>query len=273
MKNIYEVQSAPWDRIHYYTADEFELERGDFAIVKNELGIDLVKIVGKFTISEEELEGMKEVKFILRKALEEDLEKEKEVSINSKNDFKVCKEFIKKHDLSMKLVDVHYSIDGGKLTFAFVSDERVDFRGLVKDLTNYFHKSIRLQQLGARDAARHIGDIGSCGQEQCCRKYLKKLSNVSIEMAEVQQIAHRGADRISGACGRLKCCLAYELDVYKENFKGMPSLGSIVSIKTEKNKGVVCGYNILKRNVKIRLQNSGMFMEVPIDDIRNDTNK
>jgi cell fate regulator YaaT (PSP1 superfamily) len=190
----------------------------------------------------------KELKLVLRIANSTDLEriakqKDKEDAL------RFCKEMIKKHELPMKLVDVHFSYDGSRITFAFISESRVDFRELVKDLTRHFSRSIRLQQIGIRDEARIMGDYGHCGKPLCCREFLRTLTSITSEMAEIQQCAHRGSDRISGVCGRLMCCLAYEEKGYEELAKKMPPIGTKVNV--DGKRGVIVSHHILKQSVDV----------------------
>jgi len=154
----------------------------------------------------------------------------------------------------MKLIDCYCSFDSNRLTFSFIADGRVDFRNLVKELTKQFKKTIRLQQLGVRDEAKLTGDIGSCGRGLCCQGHLKELGNVSTEYAKDQMIAHRGSDRLSGQCGRLKCCLAYEEDFYKEELKDYPKIGE--KVKTKSGTGYVIGINILSKTFDVRVRDS-----------------
>jgi cell fate regulator YaaT (PSP1 superfamily) len=168
----------------------------------------------------------------------------------------------------MKVVDCHCSFDNQRLTFAFIADGRIDFRNLVKELNKHFQKSIRLHQLGVRDEAKIEGDIGSCGLVQCCKSHLKKLGNVTSDYADIQQVAHRGSERLSGVCGRLKCCLAYENEVYQERAKKLPAIGARVS--TKHGRGEIIGWHVLKSTVDVRIDpekdnDKGLVVEVPIE--------
>ena len=128
-----------------------------------------------------------------------------------------------------------------------------------------FQKNIRLQQLGVRDEAKINGDIGACGITQCCKTHLRVLGNVSAEQAEVQQISNRGADRLSGICNRLKCCLKYENDLYDELSKKFPAIGK--KVKTPSGKGEVTEWHILKQAVNVRLESEGTIVEFPLNKI------
>ena len=178
------------------------------------------------------------------------------VSFDEKKEaLEVCRKTKDRHDLPMKFIDVHYSFDGSRVTFAFIADGRIDFRELVKDLTRHFGKTIRLQQIGIRDEAKIMGDVGHCGQRLCCRGHLKNLESITSEMADIQGCAHRGSDRISGVCGRLMCCLAYEQRGYEELVKNLPPIGAKVNV--DGKRGIVVGHNPLKQAVKVEFQSDG----------------
>ena len=166
----------------------------------------------------------------------------------------------------MKLIDAHFSYDGGRIVFAYIAPERVDFRTLVKDLTHRFHKSVRMHQVGVREEAGFTGDIGPCGRPLCCLKFLKNLGNVGTELIFDQQLAHRGTERLSGICGRLKCCLLFEEENYKELAKNLPVVGSIV--KTKRGEGKVINWHILTQSVDIKTD-KGTITNVPIGEIRS----
>lgn len=164
----------------------------------------------------------------------------------------MCKSEIKRMGLNMKLVDARISLEGSNAVVAFTADERVDFRELVKNLSKIFHRSIRMQQIGSRDEARKLGGCGVCGRDLCCLRFAGSLPSISIDMARVQQVAHRGSERISGVCGRLMCCLSYEAAQYQEMLKGMPALYE--KVKTKEGKGEVIELNALTLEIKVRTE-------------------
>ncbi len=259
---IAEIQFTPWGRIYDFNSGESVVGVDDFVIVKTDLGVEMGRVVGMKEMNEKELaEAKLEIKPIFRKANTADLVKLKEKDSQKKEAISVCKKIIKKYNLPIKLIDAHFSFDGGRVTFAFVADGRVDFRELVKDLTKTFQKSIRLQQLGIRDEAKISGDIGSCGRNLCCQKFKKDLGSITSDLADLQQIAHRGSDRLTGACGRLMCCLAYEQKNYEEAVKKLPPIGTVV--RTEHGRGKVIGWHTLKQSVVVKLD-EGTVIEVPI---------
>lgn len=242
---IVEIQFISWDKIYHFSSEDESLKVGDLVLVNTELGREIGKIIGFITETKEE----GELKEVLRKAEKSEINRF-ENQDRKEEALAVCKEIIERHNLDMKLVDVHFSFEGNRLNFAFVADGRIDFRELVKDLTAHFNANIRLTQIGARDEARLTGDCGGCGKKLCCRGSVKEFSSVTSEMAEVQQVVHRGSDRISGMCGRLMCCLAYEYEGYKELRAKMPAYGAKVNV--DGRRGIVVGHHVLKQSVDVR---------------------
>lgn len=256
---LVQVQFAPWDKKYNFDPSGLSLKAGDQVIVRTELGLELGKVIGFVDLPGQAVNGKKEIpgpaeqapvgiKKVVRLAAAEDFEKlpgDKE----QKKDFDFCKAIIEKYQLPMKLVAAHHSFDGQRITFPFIADTRVDFRELVKDLTNHFGKSIRLQQIGIRDEARFCGDFGHCGRPLCCGRFLGELNSITSDMAERQQCAHRGSERISGICGRLMCCLSFEEAGYKKLAEKLPPLDS--EIKFEGKKGRVVAHHILKQTISV----------------------
>jgi len=262
-KKVVGIQFQPWDRVYSFDAADFDLKKGDRVIVKTDLGHEVGDVINLIEKEEKDLEIP--LKPIIRKVNLEDLQKINEVLKKKKEVMDKCKKLIKKIGLEMKLIDCHFSFDGGKITFAFTADKRIDFRELVKDLTRAFQKSIRLHQIGIRDEAKRLGEFGSCGRELCCKRFLSNLGNVTTELARIQQITHRGSDRISGVCGRLMCCLAYEAKFYEEESKNLPSIDSIV--KTKYGEGRVISYNILKKTVNVQIKDETV-LDIPVKEIK-----
>ena len=148
---------------------------------------------------------------MIRMATPADEETERRNKEKEKEAFKVCVEKIKKHNLSMKLIDTEYTFDNNKVLFYFTADGRIDFRELVKDLASVFKTRIELRQIGVRDETKIVGGIGICGRPLCCASYLSEFIPVSIKMAKEQNLS-LNPTKISGVCGRLMCCLKYEED-------------------------------------------------------------
>ncbi|PIP28457.1 MAG: stage 0 sporulation protein [Candidatus Moranbacteria bacterium CG23_combo_of_CG06-09_8_20_14_all_35_22] len=258
MKNIL-VSIYSWENPKLYKGN-FDLKKEDKVIVPmengNELGIVLASDVKTFDKPEEE---------IVRMATERDIktyekyEKEKEIILNK------CREEVKKQNLLMKVIDAKISLDGKQAIFVFTADGRVDFRELVKVLSKEIKKSIRMQQIGSRDEARKLGGFGICGCELCCVRFPGSIPSITTDMARAQQIAHRGTERISGLCGRLMCCLAYEAEQYRSLLEGMPEIYSIIN--TKEGKGTVVEVNAMSQEIKIKLE-TGKYISIKKEDIK-----
>lgn len=279
--DIVKIQFASWDKVYHFLRNDIDLKLKDLVVVRTNLGLELGEVVGFLGKNDENSESKnvdgessveevnendRELKPVLRKATEEDLsdvpdQEEKDSALD------YCKQMKEKYNLPMKFIDVHFSYEGSRITFAFIADGRVDFRELVKDLTRHFGKTIRLQQIGIRDEAKITGDVGHCGKTLCCKGHLTQLVSITSEMAELQQCSHRGSDRISGICGRLMCCLAYEQNGYEDLLKSMPEVGKRVSV--DGKRGEVIGHNILKQSVNVKFfgekGESDVIMEVDLN--------
>ncbi len=240
---VAEVKITEWDKNKIFSVNGIKLKLDDYVVVKNETTLEIGKV-----LKIDEIEENEEISPIIRKANSLDFEKIPDFRFRAKA-LSFCREMIKKRSLPMKLVDAHFSLDGSKITFAFIADGRVDFRELIKDLTSHFNATIRLHQIGIRDEAKIKGDCGHCGQILCCKRFLKDFNSISSNMAEGQQVAHRGSERISGLCGRLMCCLGFEQENYEELAKKLPSIGQ--KVRVGKKKGVVVGHYVLKQAVDV----------------------
>ena len=190
-------------------------------------------------------------KFI-RIATEDDIRKAEQNLSKKQYVLDKTKELISKHDLKMKLVDVEFTLDNSKVIISYVCEDRVDFRELVKELASALKSRIELKQIGVRDQAKIVGSLGICGKEVCCKQFLDDFDKVSIKMAKVQGLS-LNPTKISGVCGRLMCCLAYENELYTELNSKMPKLNSKVT--TPDGEGVVCFNNLLKQKVSVKFVN------------------
>jgi cell fate regulator YaaT (PSP1 superfamily) len=198
---------------------EEPLSAGDKVLVPTRYGKDLAQIIGLAHCL------TSEIAVIERPASEEDLERAKRNNAEEAETFRICQQKIEAHGLEMKLVSVHYLLEEPKILFFFTADNRVDFRDLVKDLVNVFRMRIELRQIGVRDESRVVGGLGVCGRGYCCNIVSDKLKPVSIKMAKDQNLSLNSM-KISGPCGRLLCCLAYEHSFYNEQRKLIPQEGS-----------------------------------------------
>lgn len=249
---VVSIQIRAWEDAEEFNPRDLELKIGDQVIVETGQGLEAGEVVRIYNTKQKHEADLRPV---LRKAIESDLKKIEYYREKKDEIFETAKAKMESHNLSMKLVDVHFAFDGSRITFAFTADGRIDFRELLRDLTRHFQKSIRLQQIGSRDEAKGLGGYGMCGREICCARFLDELKSVTTDMARLQEMTHKGSEKNSGLCGRLKCCLAYEADMYQELANKMPGLNE--RIKTPKGKGVVVARNILSRTVKVRLEDGG----------------
>ncbi|OQB44451.1 MAG: hypothetical protein BWY03_00168 [Parcubacteria group bacterium ADurb.Bin159] len=221
---IYEILITSWDKPYLLSCQNESISEllkvGERVILRSKSGIDLAEIVAIKEVNEspELVEKIKEFS-ILRKASEEDCQKYNYLNQEEKikEAIEVSNKLVKKHNLPIKIMGAYFSFDGGRITFLFTAPDRVDFRELVKNLTQEFHKSIRLHQVGIRQALEFSGDIGSCGRPICCKDFLKELGKITTDLIADQNLFNRGADRLTGICGRLKCCLLFEEEDYKKS--------------------------------------------------------
>jgi len=238
---------------------EFYLKRGNFIIIDSKNGPEIAKFSGISYSNSVDTQLNK----ILRLRTDEDLKKSENNKVKEEAAFQTTLERIKKHNLDMKLVSVHYFLDDTKILFNFTADERVDFRELVKDLASEFKKRIELRQIGARDEAKIIEGYGICGRPYCCNSIKTDLQPVSIKMAKDQNLT-LNSSKISGACGRLLCCLAYEHSNYCELKKNYPPEGSI--IEYEGMRVMLSEINILKMIAKLTTED-GNIINIPLDNL------
>ena len=233
-------------KLYYFDPDNMSIKEGSNVIVETVRGIEYGNVI-KGNIMVEDDEVVQPLKKVIRVATPKDDECEKENREKEKEAFVICEEKIAKHELDMKLIDVEITFDHNKLIFYFTSDERVDFRELVKELASVFRTRIELRQIGVRDEAKMLNGIGICGRALCCATFLGDFQPVSIKMAKEQSLSLNPA-KISGICGRLMCCLKYEEDVYEELNKKMPNVGDIIS--TVDGIGEILSTNVLMQVVK-----------------------
>jgi cell fate regulator YaaT (PSP1 superfamily) len=246
---VAEIQFHPWDRSYFFDPIGFDLKLGDRVVVETQIGQEVGKVIGFGEVAPHELEAA--LQPIMRMLTVEDLEHIKRQAEGKAEALQVAREQAGKSKLPMKLIDVVFSFDDRRMTFAFTANMRVDFRDLVKVLTTHFHRQIRLQQLGSRDVVAEMGGIGPCGRETCCSTWLTDLGNVSSDLIPLQQLEHRGADRLSGLCGRLKCCLAYESEGYRMCSAKMPAVGTFLKTKSF-GSGEVINRNILTHMITLK---------------------
>lgn len=252
MAEVIGVRFKEVGKVYYFDPDGQTLKKGDRVIVETVRGIECGEVaMDNREISDEEI--VKPLKKLIRTATEEDIATVTENKKKEKEAFGICQQKIASHGLEMKLVDVEYTFDGGKILFYFTADGRVDFRELVKDLAGVFRTRIELRQIGVRDESKMLGGLGICGRPFCCSSFLGEFQPVSIKMAKEQGLS-LNPTKISGACGRLMCCLKYEQNAYEHLLKITPKPGAIV--ETADGAGTVVDFSLLTGKLKVQLHDN-----------------
>lgn len=250
----------------YYFSTNLKLKKDDRVVVETARGLELGEISQELKdISEFNLDT--ELKKILRKATKKDIENYQRNLRDAKQALVTCKEIVSRYDVNMQLTNCEYTLDKAKVIFMYTSDDRVDFRELLKELAVVFKCRIELRQIGPRDKAKVIGGIGTCGLPLCCSTLLSEFNGVSINMAKNQMLAIN-IEKISGACGRLMCCLKYEDEIYSLEKERFPKIGSRVKYQDKDVK--VTGLNVINDLVKVETNNGIVF--VGLDEIKFDKN-
>jgi cell fate regulator YaaT (PSP1 superfamily) len=200
---------------------------------------------------------------ILRVATPDDRAKIGHIREQQKQQFAAGERLVAQHHLAMQIVDVEYLFGGERLVFYFLAEGRVDFRELVKSMAREFHTRIELRQIGVRDEAKLLADYGDCGKPVCCNTHMVVMPPVSMRMAKLQK-STLDPTKISGRCGRLKCCLRFEQDVYEEFQKQLPAVGS--RVVTAKGQGRVLAHEILARRLLVEFED-GRRLPVGLDEV------
>jgi len=250
-------------------------------VVKTSRGLELGYLVGRFSsyksgqfrLTQEQIKEYfdnEEIDFsqdqigkFIRYATAADISEERHLRKIAQEEMEYCRRFVKEMNLPMKIVDAEHVFGGERIIFYFMSDGRVDFRDLVKRIAQEYQTRIEMRQIGSRDEAKLLGDVESCGQQCCCQRFLKHLKPVNMRMAKMQKATLDPA-KISGFCGRLKCCLRYEDETYTELKKRLPKKNT--KVKTKHGEGKVVDTQILTQLVLVEYQ-SGERIANPVEDI------
>lgn len=236
-----------------FDATHLSLETGEEVIVETEKGLVFGKVLSP-PFEKEKRFLLKSPYKVLRKATPEDQEQFQLNQQLEKEAFQFCLQKIREKGLEMKLVRAEILIDRSKALFYFTAEKRIDFRELVRDLAAQYKMRIEMRQIGVRDEAKMICGIGSCGRELCCSKFMNRFELVSVKMAKEQNLA-LNPTKISGVCGRLMCCLAYEFPTYVELKKDLPKVGK--HIMTRSGRGKIIRQNVLNQTVTLELEEGG----------------
>lgn len=243
---IVKVNFKKGGKVYDYLTNGLTCQKGDKVVVETPKGLEIATVV----MSNQEVDESIAESKVVRIATEKDLEKQKKLYLKQEEVRKKVEKAVEKYQLHLKIVSIDFPFEGNKIVISFLSEDRVDFRELVKDLAQQLKSRIELKQIGVRDQVKEIGAIGVCGKETCCKQYLSDFDKVSIKMAKNQNLSLTPS-KISGMCGRLMCCLAFEDEHYQAIAKKMPKMGSIVT--TPAGEGTVYYNDILKEMVTVKM--------------------
>ena len=257
------IRFEPAAKVYYFDPTGFEnLMVGEYVIVDTARGEEVGKVViAPREVSDQEIVGR--LKGIQRQATALDLAQLATYRYKEREALERCSQKAKEYNLPMKVVRAEYNYDGSRLVFFFVSETRVDFRDLVRDLAQSFKAHIELRQIGVRDEAKLIGGVGRCGLTLCCATWLTDFNPVSIKMAKQQDLPLSPME-ISGVCGRLLCCLAYENEAYTAAKARLPKQGEIID--TAHGRGKIVQVNVIKEVVQVELETQ-VIVEVSYQDV------
>jgi len=268
MADIVGIRFKRTGKVYYFDPAGIELEVNDRVVVRTTRGPELgyVVIAPKQVVDSEFGEPLKP---IIRKAEPDDIKQEQELEQKSIEALAECSKQIERLHLPMKLLSAEYNLNGSRLTFFFSAAERIDFRELVRELTNYLKVRVELRQVGPRDETKLVGGFGRCGRPLCCGSFLSEFAPVSIRMAKEQNLPLNPM-KISGVCGRLMCCLGYECELYHAMRDELPKKGQ--QVLTPMGRATVVGNNLLKKTVLAELE-SGATVELALSEVTTEVKR
>lgn len=260
------VQFKKLGKKYHFSCEGLDLRDKTAVVVNTIRGMELGFVSGEvFEINDKD--ALAELKEVVRRATKEDIRK---YEANKNDELEIVertKKLVIKENLEMKVLGAEYTLDRSKLIVYFEAEERVDFRGLVKDLAEAYKTRIELRQVGSRDGAKFFGGIGPCGLIVCCQTFLVEFENVSVKMAKNQNLSLNPV-KISGNCGKLLCCINYENDIYTELRKNAPDVGDYV--ETENGRAKVLSSDVLNRNLKVKYLDNEGFGYLKFEDVTFD---
>ena len=230
-----------------FRSDDDTLKYGDKVIVETVRGVEIGEMISDLRDFSTYSSNLA-LKPVIRKATKQDLENDARNKRDTVDAEKQCQKCIEELGLEMYLISTEYTLDRSKIIFSYVADDRVDFRELLKKLAAIFKCRIELRQIGARDKAKIVGGLGTCGMETCCSRFLDDFDIVSINMAKNQLLA-LNTQKLSGQCGKLMCCLKYEDENYKCMRKGLPKLNASVEYDGQRYR--ITSMNLLNQTARI----------------------
>ena len=254
MGNIVSVSFNKKNKSFDFLVDNLDIKIDDYVVVETEKGKECGKVTSCVRIVDDN-KIPKDICKVISVATSGEIRKNEKNYYDAKKALQKCRDLVEKYKLNMYIIDATYTLDRNQLYFRFMSDNRVDFRDLAKELATIYKTRIELRQMGVRDRAKEIGGYGQCGKPLCCSRFMSDFDSISINMAKNQNIA-LNPSKINGICGRLLCCLKYENECYKELSKGMPLVNK--KIVTDKGEGKVISVDILNGTYKVNIPEVGI---------------
>ena len=270
--DIIEVRFKAGRKEFFRNNEKLELNAGDAIVVETQSGhhIGYVSLQGELVRLQMKKKNIgetsEEIRKVYRLATEKDLERHEQARNREMPTLFRTRQIIMEQKLTMKLSDVEYQADNTKATFYYSADERVDFRELIKVLAGEFRVRVEMKQISLRQEAGRLGGIGVCGRELCCSTWLTDFKNVSTSAARYQNLS-LNPQKLSGQCGRLKCCLNYELDTYMEALKGIPTVEE--PLLTEKGKAFLQKTDIFRKIMWFGYSSETTWIPVQIERVNN----
>lgn len=249
------ISFKPVTKIYYFDPGPFEdLQAGDYVVVETSQGREIGQVVWQpREVNDEEIGDR--LKPVVRRATAWDMIERDRYEHQEDEALALCRTRAVEHRLPIKVVSAEYNHDGSRLVVSFTADGRIDFRELVQDLAKTFHTRIEMKQIGVRDEAKILSGVGKCGRQLCCAAWLRDFNPVTIKMAKQQNLPLSPGE-ISGVCGRLLCCLSYEVEVYKEARKALPKVGA--TVVTSEGPGRVRKVQPLSEMILVKLDEGAM---------------
>lgn len=256
------VRFAKAGKIQYFDAGDETFETNDYVVGETATGIE----IGWVVIAPDQVLMTKFKDTpppIVRKASPEDLRARDRLAQRADQLFQEAKSIVRELRLPMKVVQATFSLDEARVVVTYTAEDRVDFRQLLRRLGRTANARVELREVGPRDEAKVVDGIGRCGRTLCCSTWLTEFSPVTMKMAKEQDLP-LSPPGLAGQCGRLRCCLRYEYEQYREMKRGLPKIGA--TVKTSHGEAVVVVGHPLKQTVTVRLEEGG-WTEIPMAEI------
>ncbi len=261
MPTVVGVRFRSAGKLYHFDPGDLSCTRLDRVVVETANGTEIGRVVTERMDKPDE-DVTLPLRRILRKATSEDRERQAVNKARAEHAIALSRRRVAELGLAMRPVDAEVAFDGSRITISFTADDRVDFRELVRGLAQELRTKIEMRQIGARDEAKALDGIGPCGQQLCCTRWLTEFKPISIKMAKLQGLA-LNPGKLAGVCGRLKCCLRYEIENYAEGGKPLPRVGA--TVHTRDGEGRVVATSVLERKVSVLLDEGAKWF--PVDEV------